>query len=89
MADTSFVDVVTSNAIVVEVGAVGGVPMQQRHGLTGYSRRGSVAGVGVFGVFCCWQWRSLRWRLGSRLQPRLSMSVTPIQQEYEPRPRGA
>jgi len=45
VADTSFVDVVTSTAIVVEVGAVGGVPMQQRYGLTGYSRRGGVAGV--------------------------------------------
>lgn len=31
----------------------------------------------------------LGWRLGSRLQPRLSMSVTPIQQEYEPRAGGA
>ena len=57
VADTSFVDVVTSTAIVVEVGAVGGVPMQQRHGLTGYSRRGGVAGVDAFRVFYCWQRR--------------------------------
>ena len=57
VADTSFVDVVTGTAIVVEVAAVGGVPMQQRHGLTGYSRREGAAGVDAFRVFYCWQRR--------------------------------
>ena len=51
------IDVVSIAAVVVEVAAVGGVPIQQRHGLTGYSRRGSVAGVDAFLVFCCRQRR--------------------------------
>ena len=49
--------VVSCTAIVVEVDVVGCAPMEQRHGSTGYSRRGSVAGVDAFRVINCWQRR--------------------------------
>ena len=57
MAVSRDVDVVSIAAVVVEVAAVGDVSMQQRHGSTGYSRRGSVDGVDAFRVFYCWQRR--------------------------------
>ena len=49
--------VVSCTAIVVEVDVVGCAPMEQRHGSTGYSRWGNVAGVDAFRVFNCWQRR--------------------------------
>ena len=57
MAVIRDVNVVSIAAVVVEVAVVGGVPMQQRHGSTGYSKRGSVAGVDAFRVFYCRQRR--------------------------------
>ena len=57
--------VVSGTAIVVEV-IVGGSPSYQSHGYTGYSKRGSVAGVNAFRVFNCWQ---RRWREGGVLVP--------------------
>ena len=57
-AVSSEVDVVViGTALVVEVEVVGCAPMDQCHGPTGYSRRGSVAGVDAFRVFCCRQRR--------------------------------
>ena len=52
--------VVSCTAIVVEVDVVGCAPMEQRHGSTGYSRRGSVAGVDPFRVVNSWQRRGRR-----------------------------
>ena len=54
-SDVSFV--VSCTAIVVEVDVVCCAPMEQRHGSTDYSRRGSVAGVDAFRVINCWQRR--------------------------------
>ena len=81
--------VVSCTAIVVEVDVVGCAPMEQRHGSTGYSRRRSVARDDAFRVFYCRQRRKEGGRLGSRLRPRLSMSVTPTRQECGPQPGGA
>ena len=56
-AVSSDVDVVSGTALVIEVEVVGCAPVQQCHSPTGYSRRGSVAGVDAFRVFCYWQQR--------------------------------
>ena len=55
VAVSSDVDIINSAAIVVDIVevVVGGVSMQQRHGSTDYSRRGSVAGVDAFRDFYC------------------------------------
>ena len=52
VAVSSEVDVVVIGTALVVVGCA---PMDQCHGPTDYSRRGSVAGVDAFRVFCCRQ----------------------------------
>ena len=47
MAVSRDVDVVSIAAVVVEAAVVGGVPMQQRHGSTGYSGGGGGGGVSL------------------------------------------